>query len=200
MKITLYTITDCEFCKQEKEYLQSHNLPFEEKNLEKNKEWLTEMLAVSNNFAGTPVTKVEKDDGSIAVLKGFTKEEFDQTLGFAQAATATPTPPKAEEPAAPPAETPVPPPVETPPPVEVPPTETPATPPPAETPTPPPAEPPAAPSQNQEANDALNSILQDLQAKSAAPSPGPATPTMTGAVPHPDSEPPPAVPDFQAKT
>jgi len=82
MKITIYTISDCQFCKAEKEYLQKHNLPFEEKNLEQNREWLTEMLAVSNNFAGTPVTKIEKDDGRIEVLKGFTQEEFDQVLGF----------------------------------------------------------------------------------------------------------------------
>ena len=82
MKITLYTITDCPFSKQEKEYLSSHQLTFEEKNLETNREFLTEMLAVSNNFAGTPVTKVEKDDGQIAILKGFTKEEFDKLLGF----------------------------------------------------------------------------------------------------------------------
>lgn len=82
MKITVYTTTDCQFSKQEKEYLMSHSLPFEEKNLEINKEFLTEMLAVSNNFAGTPVTKIEKDDGQISVLKGFTKDEFDKTLGF----------------------------------------------------------------------------------------------------------------------
>lgn len=84
MKITVYTITDCQFSKQEKEYLASHQLQYEEKNLETNKDWLTEMLAVSNNFAGTPVTKIEKDDGTIVILKGFTKEEFDTTLGFAQ--------------------------------------------------------------------------------------------------------------------
>lgn len=104
MKITLYTITDCPFSKQEKEYLSSHTLTFEEKNLETNREFLTEMLAVSNNFAGTPVTKVEKDDGQIAVLKGFTKEEFDKLLGFtaepvtkpvevAPTPVVTPTPP-----------------------------------------------------------------------------------------------------------
>lgn len=92
MKILLYTITDCQFSKQEKEYLQSHNLPFEEKNLETNREFLTEMLAVSNNFAGTPVTKIEKDDGQIVVLKGFTKEDFDKTLGFATAEKDKPAP------------------------------------------------------------------------------------------------------------
>lgn len=82
MKITIYTITDCQFSKQEKEYLTAHTLPFEEKNLETNHEYLTEMLNVSNNFAGTPVTKLEKDDGTIVVLKGFTAEEFDKELGF----------------------------------------------------------------------------------------------------------------------
>ena len=82
MKITLYTIKDCAFSKQEKEYLNTNKLVFEEKDLETNKDFLTEMLAISNNFAGTPVTRVEKDDGTIAVLKGFTKEEFDTTFGF----------------------------------------------------------------------------------------------------------------------
>jgi len=82
MKITVYTVSDCQFSKAEKEYLKLHNLPFEEKNLEQNREWLTEMLAVSNNFAGTPVTKIEKNDGTIVVLKGFTKEEFDKEMGL----------------------------------------------------------------------------------------------------------------------
>lgn len=82
MKITIYTVNGCEFSKQEKEYLTSHQLQFEEKNLEINKEFLTEMLAISDNFAGTPVTKIEKDDGQSVILKGFTKEEFDEALGF----------------------------------------------------------------------------------------------------------------------
>lgn len=93
MKIIIYTITDCQFSKQEKEYLKSHNLVFEEKNLELNKEWLTEMLAISNNFAGTPVTFVEKDDGTIRVFKGFTKEEFDEFFGFSNQQDQT-TPPQ----------------------------------------------------------------------------------------------------------
>lgn len=104
MKITVYTITDCQFSKQEKEYLASHNLQFEEKNLETDKAFLTEMLAVSNNFAGTPVTKIEKDNGQSVVLKGFTKEEFDKELGFSgEPATPAPVaePKKEEAPAAP---------------------------------------------------------------------------------------------------
>ena len=82
----MYTITSCQFSKLEREYLASHSLQFEEKNLENNREFLTEMLAVGGNFAGTPVTKIEKDDGKIEVLKGFTAAEFDKTLGLATAA------------------------------------------------------------------------------------------------------------------
>lgn len=82
MKITVYTISDCKFSQQEKDYLKANSLSFEEKNLELNKDYLTEMLTVSNNFAGTPVTKIEKDSGETVVLKGFTKDEFDRELGL----------------------------------------------------------------------------------------------------------------------
>lgn len=59
MKITVYTTSDCQFSKQEKEYLKTNNLVFEEKNLETNKEFLTEMLAVSNNLPAhrSPMSK-----------------------------------------------------------------------------------------------------------------------------------------------
>ena len=87
MKITVYTIKDCAFSKQEKEYLNANKLTYEEKDLETDKSFLTEMLAISNNFAGTPVTRVEKDDGTISVLKGFTKEEFDTAFGLAVSPT-----------------------------------------------------------------------------------------------------------------
>ena len=150
MKITVYTITDCQFSKQEKEYLKANDLPFEEKNLETNKEFLTEMLAVSNNFAGTPVTKIEKDDGQIVVLKGFTKEEYDTALGLTPPPTEIKPEAKVEtkpdaKPVTPPA--PIPP---------VPPTNGQAVPPPVQAPAPQPA-----------VNDPLNAVLQDLQAKSA---------------------------------
>ena len=189
MKITVYTISDCQFSKQEKEYLGTNKLVYEEKNLETNKDFLTEMLAVSNNFAGTPVTRVEKDDGSIAVLKGFTKAEFDTTFGF----SAEVKPPvEAEVKPASPAEAVAPAPV----PTDFPPMETPVT---------PVVEP-----------DPLKSVMDDLQAKaepfdsaqgkptspvveqpSTAP---PIQPTMTdltnSTTPPADA---PAIPDFPAK-
>lgn len=170
MKITLYTISDCQFSKQEKEYLTSHSLQYEEKNLETNKDFLTEMLAISNNFAGTPVTRVEKDDGLIAVLKGFTKEEFDTTFGFAAAPTDNQSPVTTNEL-----------PVSTPPATEpVPPVETI---PPNESPTPPDLSTDLSSkvSTTEEASakvDPLKSVMDDLQSKSQ-PSDQPIQPTTT---------------------
>lgn len=83
MKIIIYTINNCSFCQQEKEYLQSRNLPFEEKNLDQNHDFLTEMLALSNNFVGVPFTVIEKDNGEKISLKGYAKEEFDKALEIA---------------------------------------------------------------------------------------------------------------------
>ncbi|OGK19408.1 hypothetical protein A2866_01710 [Candidatus Roizmanbacteria bacterium RIFCSPHIGHO2_01_FULL_39_8] len=198
MKITLYTISDCEFSKQEKDYLTLHKLPYEEKDLEKNKEYLTEMLAISNNFAGTPVTKIEKDGGLSVILKGFTKEEFDKELGLAPISAQVATPPPAAKPQAV-ANTNQPTTPQPPKPVPQAPTPTP-TPPPSPTPIPPttptippsppaaPQTPPGAPAQDQQ----LKSILSDLQSMSGPtgsgqPTQEPATPPTNGTTPKPPS-------------
>jgi glutaredoxin-like protein NrdH len=174
MKITIYTITDCQFSKQEKEYLSAHGIAFEEKNLETNREFLTEMLAVGSNFAGTPVTKIEKDDGQIAVLKGFTAAEFDKTLGIAAAPSATPVeqPPVAQASAPPVVETapvapaPVAPPVVAPQPEVAPPAPV--------------------------ADPAMASVLDTLQQQAQA-----ATQPMPGAAPEPTVPGQPVIPDPQ---
>ncbi len=174
MKITVYTITDCQFSKQEKDYLASHNLQYEEKNLETNKEFLTEMLAVSNNFAGTPVTKIEKDDGQIVVLKGFTKEEFDKNLGFATTQTPPPQPSSSPQPPKP-----------SPPPPQSAPPKPPTPPEPAEPPSP---SVPPTPS----VDERLSSVLDNLQSKSNQEETSPPSP------PPPPSNLP-NIPDFKAK-
>lgn len=150
MKITVYTINNCQYSKAEKDYLQAHNLPYEEKNLETNKEYLTEMLAIANNFAGTPVTKIEKDDGQIAILKGFTKEEFDKLTGVTQPQVAVvnstmnvPTPASTNKPVEPPKVEPVVPAV----------------------PAPTPVQQPATSPVEEKKDEALNSVLNNLQAK-----------------------------------
>jgi len=206
MKIIVYTINDCPFCKQEKDYLSTNKLAFEEKNLETNKEFLTEMLAVSNNFAGTPVTKIEKDDGQIAVIKGFTKEEFDKAFGLEAAQKPVEeTNAKMDVPPAP-ATTP-PTPTPTAPPIEPPKTET------AE-----PAKPVEEPKtteptlvipeeksteQTNVVPDPLDAILNDLKTKAGEPT-SPEAPagkekTLPPTPPPAPGTTPPTIPDFQSK-
>jgi glutaredoxin len=189
-KITVYTISSCPFSEQEKNYLKANNLSFEEKNLETNREFLTEMLAVSNNFAGTPLTKIEKEDGQISVLKGFTKEEFDKELGLTQAKpepevtmvnAGVKVPPAAPAPAPPVAPSPVVPPVAPSPVASVASDATPAaseatpsvaksktTTPTEQTTTPPtPVSPPASPTPSPD--ESLKSVLDNLEQKTKAP-------------------------------
>lgn len=193
MKITVYTIKDCAFSKQEKEYLNTNKLVFEEKDLETNKDFLTEMLAISNNFAGTPVTRVEKEDGTIAVLKGFTKEEFDKTFGFASPAEASAKAGSTDS-TVPPAEAEVKPVVETPstPPVE------------QVTPAPVPVEPTVVPEPPKADEQPLNDLMDKLNSKIDSPPPPPAplsddtTSSTTTSTTPPDAGAP-TIPDFPAK-
>lgn len=200
MKITIYTIKDCAFSKQEKEYLTANKLMFEEKDLEINKDFLTEMLAISNNFAGTPVTRVEKDDGTIAVLKGFTKEEFDTTFGLAP----MPASPVAEAgaPAEPvvPIEAPVTPAVDVPPVVEAPTEAVSPEAPPATVPNETPLETPIGDQDlSKEVAGPLQSVMDSLKSKSAEPTPAPAPPTEPASAPPVVDQGAPAIPDFPAK-
>lgn len=96
MKVIIYTTSDCKFSKEEIEYLKKNKLEYTEKALENNKDNLQEMLSISSNFAGTPVTQIQKDDGQTIILKGFTSQEFDKALGIGeqpQAQTPDQTPP-----------------------------------------------------------------------------------------------------------
>lgn len=95
MNVTLYTISDTEsdFCKQAKDFLTAHNIPFENKDVEHDRTALSAMLAVSDNFSGVPVMVVGQGADQ-KVVKGFTQEEFEQALGLSpQPEPAVVTPP-----------------------------------------------------------------------------------------------------------
>lgn len=77
--VVVYTIENCPFCKAEKDYLTAHAIQFEEKRVDSNEANLKEMLALSDNFAGVPVTHL-KGESSQRIVKGFTEAEFAQEL------------------------------------------------------------------------------------------------------------------------
>lgn len=112
--VTIYTIDTCPFCKAEKEYLQSKNIAFTEKKVDSDEAALKEMLALSDNFAGVPVSVLTTDKEK-RVVKGFTQADFEEelrTVGLlleaaptpvvaAQPTPVVPTAPVAEAPVAP---------------------------------------------------------------------------------------------------
>ena len=77
--ITVYTTPSCPFCKAQREFLGSINLAYVDKNVEEDTESLKEMLNVSDNFAGVPVTVLNGPKGK-KVVKGFTQDEFVKEL------------------------------------------------------------------------------------------------------------------------
>ena len=80
MKATVYVISDCPYCKTEKEFLTNKNIAFVEKNVETDEASLKEMLTLSDNFAGVPVTVLEGKDGKKVVVKGFTQADFEEEM------------------------------------------------------------------------------------------------------------------------
>lgn len=75
LKITLFKTANCPFCKAEKDFLNKNSLLFVEKDVESDEASLKEMLALSDNFAGVPVTFLQNKDKK-TVIKGFTEADF----------------------------------------------------------------------------------------------------------------------------
>jgi len=75
--VTIYTTVHCPYCKLAKDYFASHNVPFEEKNVEQDEDALRHMVHLSGQM-GVPVIDI---DGTIVV--GFDRHQIDHVLGIA---------------------------------------------------------------------------------------------------------------------
>ncbi|MCR4326803.1 MAG: hypothetical protein NUV52_04065 [Candidatus Roizmanbacteria bacterium] len=95
--VTIYTIENCPFCKAEKEYLAKEGMQFNEKRVDANEADLKEMLELSDNFAGVPVTLIKTGDRQ-RVIKGFTQADFEQELVNLGLKQGTPMPVQAAAP------------------------------------------------------------------------------------------------------
>ena len=75
-RIVLYSVSWCPHCKEAKEYLTSHNIPFINKDVELDEQFMTE-LSQTYKSTGVPVIVIGSDQ---KVLKGFKPEEFEKAL------------------------------------------------------------------------------------------------------------------------
>jgi glutaredoxin 3 len=75
-RIVLYSVSWCPHCKEAKEYLTSHNIPFINKDVELDDNAKNELIDKYKS-GGVPVIVFGNDD---KVMKGFNREKFEKIL------------------------------------------------------------------------------------------------------------------------
>ena len=76
MKIKIYTLPTCGYCKMTKEFLMNNNINFEEFNIDEDESAANEMIRISGQN-GTPVIDV---NGKIII--GFNEGELKKELNI----------------------------------------------------------------------------------------------------------------------
>ena len=74
--ITIYTTSNCAYCRMAKSFFGENNIPYQEKNVEGDREALREMMDKSGQL-GVPVIDV---DGAIIV--GFDQPKLKELIGI----------------------------------------------------------------------------------------------------------------------
>lgn len=75
-KVIIYATSWCPWCKRTKEFLAANKIAFEERDVEKKREWAEEMVKKSGQ-TGTPVLEI---NGRIIV--GFDEPAIRKALGL----------------------------------------------------------------------------------------------------------------------
>jgi glutaredoxin 3 len=75
-RIVLYSVSWCPHCKEAKEYLTSHNIPFINRDVELDDSAMQEVTGKYKS-TGVPVIVIGNDE---KVIKGFDKEKFEKVL------------------------------------------------------------------------------------------------------------------------
>ncbi len=75
-KIIIYTASWCGFCRSEKQYFDSKNIEYIDKDIEKDLEAQKELLEkLGGNFRGVPVTDINGE-----IILGFDRPKIDAAL------------------------------------------------------------------------------------------------------------------------
>ncbi|MEI6305744.1 MAG: glutaredoxin domain-containing protein [Deltaproteobacteria bacterium] len=75
-KIVIYTVSWCPHCRELKEYLTSHNIPFINRDVELDPAAMERLTGKYSTF-GVPVVVIGNDQ---EIIKGFTPAEFEQAV------------------------------------------------------------------------------------------------------------------------
>ncbi|MEC2128699.1 glutaredoxin family protein [Brevibacillus centrosporus] len=78
--VIIYTQTTCGPCQEEKMWLTSQQVAFEDRDIRKNDAYFQE--AISLGASMTPVTLIKKEDGEDIIIHGFDKEALKEALSL----------------------------------------------------------------------------------------------------------------------
>ena len=84
-KITVYSTETCHFCHMEKEFLNAHNVPFEDHVIKPEDVEIKKYLMDLTGQLGVPVTVITDSDHPDAdpqVMVGFSEQLFRDKLGI----------------------------------------------------------------------------------------------------------------------
>ena len=80
MQITIYSTSTCPYGKELKDYLDSKNIVFTEKLIDKDDAIKAEMSEITGGFLGVPYILINFDDGRVEKIVGFDKGKIDSLL------------------------------------------------------------------------------------------------------------------------
>lgn len=78
--ITIYSTTTCGYCRMLKSYLQSKNISYDEKLVDRDPSLAQELMEKSGQL-GVPFTVIKTDDREEKIL-GFDRPRVDSALGI----------------------------------------------------------------------------------------------------------------------
>ncbi|WNC15343.1 glutaredoxin family protein [Brevibacillus brevis] len=78
--VIIYTQTTCGPCQEEKMWLTSQQIAFEDRDIRKNDAYFQEAIALGASM--TPVTLIKKETGEEIVIHGFDKEQISKHLSL----------------------------------------------------------------------------------------------------------------------
>lgn len=80
-KVLIYSTTTCPYCKMEKAYLDSKNIPYQNIFVDQDQTAAEEMVKRSGQM-GVPFTIITKDDGTEEQILGFDQDRINSALNI----------------------------------------------------------------------------------------------------------------------
>ena len=80
-EVKIYTTSTCVYCRAEKQFLDAHQVKYEELHADQDQETAEALFKVSGQYA-VPFTIIKKDDGTTEQILGFDQPKIAAALGL----------------------------------------------------------------------------------------------------------------------